>query len=455
MRPTGARLATIAAAIAVAVSLCAPAHAFAPASAPVDGSWYTNQDSLVALLAASPTVVGEMWDRPDSYEWIGSIPDGWSTTPYVNYGSYARFVSDLLDGSVPPVHVLMYDPELWDMQREPELQAGSMDPLRALTPIPERQHPIPFMRRFARLAHRTGYVVIEAPGLNLVDVPGGDCVHGPGETFVAAYLRCGLAGAAARYSDAIDVQFQSIQCDTALYASSVAAAAKQANAANPSAEVLSGLSAGWCRPTGDQLFAAHRAVAGFTVGHFLAIPSNVLGAVDFLARLTPVIVGDASFSPEDQVQMQAVTATWRVSWNATMQHSVTDRSGLDLFDSGLKGAGSVFRYRFAGAGTYTATDVATGHTGTISVPVRVSPASGGTTTTFVVTTSSSVAPAGYAYETQILRPGASGWVDWRFGISNPFVPDVGVGTYSFRAQLRRKSNGAASGWSPAASIVVA
>jgi hypothetical protein len=406
------------------------------------------------MMGASPTVAAEFWNRRDSFEWIGSIPDGWATTPYVNYGSYARFVSDLLDGTVPPVHVLMYDPELWDMEREPELQEGATDPLRALTPIIERQHPVEFMHKFGNLAHRFGYGVIEAPGLNLVNVPGGECVHGAGESFIAAYLRCGLAGAAAADSDAIDVQFQSIQCATSTYADDVAAAAKQANAANPSAAVLSGLSGGWCHPTGDQLFAAHQAVAGFTDGHFLAIPSNVLGVMDFLARLAPVIVDDPGYSPADQIQMQAMTASWRVSWNATVSHSVTDRSGLDLFDSGLRGKGYVFRYRFAGAGAYTATDVATGHTGTVSVPVTASPASGGTSTTFTVTTSSSAAPAGYAYETQILRPGATGWVHWRAGISNAFVPDAGVGTYSFRARLQRKSNGATSGWAPVASIAV-
>ena len=40
------------------------------------------------------------------------------------------------------------------------------------------------------------------------------------------------------------------------------------------------------------------------------------------------------------------------------------------------------------------------------------------------------------------------------GASATFVPDVGVGTYLFQARLRNSGNGAASGYSPAASIVV-
>jgi hypothetical protein len=431
-----------------------PSVGTVPASAPIYGSWYTNPVSVIAAEAGSPTLAAELFNRADSYDLYGSVPGGWSTTPYVNYGSYAGFSTDLAAHAVPPVHVVMYDPELWDRRDDvPELQIGFADPLRALTPIEEQQHPTVYMPKFARLAHRNGYFVIEAPGLNLMNVVGGDCVHGQGESDITAFLRCGIPAAAAAQSDAIDVQFQSEECQTSVYAADVAKAADQANQANPNAAVLSGLSTGWCHPTGDQLLAAYQAVGGSTSGHFFAIPSNVLAALDFFSLLAPVIVGDTGISPSEQIQMPGVTTCWRVSWNAKNQHSVTDRSGLGLFDSGLHKAGYVFRYTFEGAGTYTATDVATGDTGTVAVPGTVSPAFGLPDTTFIVTVATVQPPAGYVYEGQILRPGGD-WAEWGTGISASFVPDGGLGTYAFRARMVRKSTGAASGWSPPISIIV-
>ena len=65
------------------------------------------------MLRGSPTLAAQFFDRPGSEEWDGSIPEGWTTTPYVNYGSYARFMSDLGAGTAPDVGVLMYDPENW------------------------------------------------------------------------------------------------------------------------------------------------------------------------------------------------------------------------------------------------------------------------------------------------------------------------------------------------------
>jgi hypothetical protein len=425
------------------------------------GTWYTNPLSIQELVEAAPTVAAEALDRSGSFEWPEAIPDGWGTTPYVNYGSYERFHADAKNHTLPRVPVVMYDPELWDRPlgrgpiRIPELQQGAKDPSIIATPINEQQHPAAYMHRFAKLAHRHGYLEVNAPGLNLVSVPGGDCTQRGGESQVAAYLRCNLAGEAAVGADGVDVQLQSIQCKTDTYARDVATAARQARTANPGIEVLSGLSSGWCHPTGDQLYAAWHAVEDITAGHFIAIQLNVEGVANFLARLLPVIVGDPGFAPLHQVQAQGLRASWRVGWNAQGPHSISDRSGLALFDSGLHGAGFEFRHVFAGAGSYAVTDTATGDTGTISVPVTAEPPAGDEATHFVVQTSTASAPTGYVYETQIQRPGNDTWALWRTGQANSFVPDAGAGTYSFRGRLRRKANGAASGWSPVAAIDVA
>jgi hypothetical protein len=432
-----------------------------PRSSAADiGDWYTNPLSIQLLVEAAPTMAAEAFDRPASFEWPEAIPEGWATTPYVNYGSYERFHADAKNHTLPEVPVVMYDPERWDRPigqgptHIPELQQGAKGVSAIATPVNEQQHPAEYMRRFARLAHRHGYVEVNAPGLNLVSVPGGDCTQRGGESQVTAYLRCNLAGAAAAEADVIDVQLQSIQCKTDTYAHDVATVAWQARTANPDVEILSGLSSGWCHPTGDQLYAAWHAVEGVTGGHFIAIQANVEGVANFFARLLPVIVGDPAFSPPDQVQKQGLRASWRISWSAQEQHSITDRSGLALFDSGLHGAGFEFRHTFVGAGTYAATDTATGATGAISVPVTAEPPAGSQETRFVVQTSTEPAPTDYVYETQIQRPGEDGWSVWRTGAANSFVPDAGAGTYAFRGRLRRKTNGAACGWSPLATIDV-
>ena len=419
----------------------------------------------------APTVAAEFFDRTQSYGWIWAIPPGWSTTPYVNYGSYARFASDLQNGTVPHVHTLMYDPELWWVDRrtgspslhkggwfgggpaqpEHELQQGERDPGQIVTPLDEQQHPSAYLPKFVDLAHANGYSVIEAPGVNLVNVPGADCGRRDGEAVIAAYLRCGLARAAGT-ADAIDVQFQQEECNTSAYRRDVYAARRQAKAINQGIAVLSGLTTGWCHPSGDQIFAAEEAVRTFTDGHFLAIGNDAMPAVNFLSRLAPVIVGDPAFSPAPQQQGQTVIASWRISWNSHTDHSVTDETGLGLFDSGLQPPGTVFRHRFDGAGTYTATDKQTGSSGDIQVPILVWPAWGDVHRTFTVRAARSAAPPGYVYETEVQRPGSGTWSMWKTGNINGFVPDAGTGQYAFRSRLRRKSNNAVSGWSPAATI---
>src|SRR5262249_7945600 len=149
------------------------------------------------------------------------------------------------------------------------------------------------------------------------------CPRRDGEAVIAAYLRCGLARAAGT-ADAIDVQFQQEECNTAAYRRDVYAARRQAKAVNSGLAVLSGLTTGWCHPTGDQLYAAAEAVKDLTNGHFLAIGDLAIPAASFLSRLSPVVVGDPSFSPTPERQAQMVTASWRISWNSHVNHSVTD-----------------------------------------------------------------------------------------------------------------------------------
>ena len=84
----------------------------------------------------------------------------------------------------------------------------------------------------------------------------------------------------------------------------------------------------------------------------------------------------------------------------------------------------------------------------------VVPASGATSTSVSVTWASQPAPAGFAYDVQVQRPGGGEFTDLHTGTtaaSGAFTPDAGKGTYSFRARLVDVglSPVIATGWSSA------
>jgi len=148
-----------------------------------------------------------------------------------------------------------------------------------------------------------------------------------------------------------------------------------------------------------------------------------------------------------------------VSWGSlgAKAHSVTDRSGLGYFDSGFAP-----RYRirydlvFPAAGTYhyhcKDPHHASTMTGTVRVPVGRRPVSAhrGTQFTIFWGQKGKPAPPGYVFDVQIKRPGHTNFAPFRTGSTNPsahFTPQS-AGQFQFRARLRNKHNGKASGWSP-------
>jgi plastocyanin len=171
---------------------------------------------------------------------------------------------------------------------------------------------------------------------------------------------------------------------------------------------------------------------------------------DFVVQVT-----DAGFVPKNATVAQGDTVQW--DFVGALTHSVKDSSGMGLFSSGPMEPGEDWSFAFAGAGSYRYKDTFTGASGTIRVPTTVSPASGGLTTRFTVTWAASEAPAGFVFDTQILRPGAAGWVDWkvdRVTAAARFTADAGPGLYQFRARIENVTKARTSQWSPSASITV-
>ncbi len=171
-----------------------------------------------------------------------------------------------------------------------------------------------------------------------------------------------------------------------------------------------------------------------------------------------VTVGDNVFSPSTLT----VPAGTKVVWDfaGPSAHDVTDSSSLGLFASTSAGAGASFAYRYLSAGTYAFR--CTDHrkmTGSVTVPMSASVTSGTTSSQIALAWSRLTSvPAAYVVDVQILRPGARKWTTWRSNMqvgSSVFTPDAGAGNYSFKARLRKPSNGSASAWSPPLSITIA
>lgn len=166
---------------------------------------------------------------------------------------------------------------------------------------------------------------------------------------------------------------------------------------------------------------------------------------------------DSGFSPSSSTVGLGMSAAWSIPPSDISNHTITDDTGMGLFDSGVRPPGTSYVFRFTAAGTYAVIDRVTSQTGTISVTMEAFPRRGKVDTVFNIGWAAAPARPGFAFDVQILRPGSSDWADWMSGITlskSKFLADAGTGVYSFRAQLRNIDNGASSDWSPVASVTV-
>jgi len=192
-------------------------------------------------------------------------------------------------------------------------------------------------------------------------------------------------------------------------------------------------------------------------------PSNNAAEVDVTVTAEKgvqyVSVTDQGYDPQTVTAKPGQTVQWNFAdIGPGQQHTATDPTGMGLFDSGYRSYSvSTYRFRFAAAGKYKVHDQVGGFDGVVKVPMTVKPGAGGVTTGFKLTWSKSAPPSGFVFDVQVKRPGTTTWVFWKSDttlLNANFIPDGGVGTYHFRARLRRVSNAAASGWSGAKKIDV-
>jgi plastocyanin len=186
---------------------------------------------------------------------------------------------------------------------------------------------------------------------------------------------------------------------------------------------------------------------------FSEATGNKVGYVtDAIGHSTYAVIHDNATEPAGRTVHLGNNMRWIFA--GPNQHSVTDSTGMGLYDSGPLGPVSTFTYQFTAAGgfPYTSTVASDTTGGTIKVPLVV-PATGTQNTPFTVTWSTAL-PVGATMNVQVATPGGSfaTWQSATTALSGSYTPTAGPGVYQFEAQL--VSGGHTSGWSPIARVTV-
>jgi hypothetical protein len=201
----------------------------------------------------------------------------------------------------------------------------------------------------------------------------------------------------------------------------------------------------------------------FTVGtgtapgpSLLAVVANGIASAP-VSVMVPVRVLDTGFSPTAAQTVIGGAMTWVLPASDTNSHTITDGSGLGLFNSGIRAPGGSFSFTFPAAGTYVVSDPTNRKSSTVGLRVSATPTSGTSATSFTIRWANRALPAGYVEDVSIERPGRSTFAPWRTGrtgTSASFLPDAGKGTYRFVSRIRKTANGHQSLFSPAGAITV-
>jgi hypothetical protein len=220
-------------------------------------AWLLTRSALSQLLA--DPAAGDELRSSQVYEILqpGQRPlAGVTAKPVVTFASATALEDAVTGGQLPDgTYGVLYDPEAW-----------------SLTPVTEQRDPVGAATRAAAVAHAHGLRLIVTPALNLTTVLN----PGRQEPRWRQFLSLNLAGRLAGVADFLELQAQSLERDTATYASFVQGATSQASAANPRIIMLAGLST---NPPGapvdsQSLVTAIRATRSMVDGYWLNIPGQ-------------------------------------------------------------------------------------------------------------------------------------------------------------------------------------
>ncbi|MGF6888321.1 hypothetical protein ABIA39_003042 [Nocardia sp. GAS34] len=234
----------------------APATAARPASEV--GHWLITATAIQRLRGAGMSAADEAaaFDNPGTYL-TGDTGEAVTGLAHAvraqTFTSVAALRQALDAGRVgPQVRTIVYDNEDW-----------------SLTPPAEQRDPAAAEAQAADLAHAHHLLLIATPATTLTRA------LAPGQRGYPAYLSLGIAAAAAKVADVIDIQSQGAEADTATFTDFVRQATAQARQANPHVTVLAGLSTNpsGSQVTADQLKAAITATHTLVDGYWLNIPA--------------------------------------------------------------------------------------------------------------------------------------------------------------------------------------
>jgi virginiamycin B lyase len=200
--------------------------------------------------------------------------------------------------------------------------------------------------------------------------------------------------------------------------------------------------------------------SGITVGSdgniwFSETGKNKIGRLaDAPGHTSFVVVNDHGFAPVSQgipLSTGQNHTPVKVEWlfRGAKNHSVTDPTAMNLFDSGPQAPGTNFINTFATAGTFSYGS--TVGTDTMTGTIKVTPTAAKSGSNINVAVGTSI-PAGVSVDIFVEVPGSTSFVSAQnsFNTATTFqyTPTDGPGVYKF--QVRTNKNGAQSGFSPTA-----
>jgi acetyl esterase/lipase/plastocyanin len=172
-----------------------------------------------------------------------------------------------------------------------------------------------------------------------------------------------------------------------------------------------------------------------------------------------VSITDSGFDPTD---LSSVTPGSWVQWtnDGTKNHTVTDTSGMKLFDSGPIAPGHLFKQPFIASGVYGYTSSSDpSWSATVKVPVQATPKTVAPGNPYVVTWAAQAPPPGFGFDVQYKSPGASKWSGWQNGVTTmsatvATTSSTTEGGWGYRARAHQQSTGLTSQWSATTTVTV-
>jgi len=209
-------------------------------------------DSALGLLnpLMPQAELNHFFNQPGTFE-LGAgdlMPFATQTNVFRDYNAE---VAALQNGVGTGVGAVLYDPEHWQF-----------------TPLEQQKQPALYEGLAAQRAHAASLMAIESPALDLLANSG---AKGP---LWRQYLENDYAGEAAANADVVEIQAQSLELNPQQYMTFVEEAVAQARAANPSVDVIAGLSTYDSQGpvTSTELYHDAVGVIGVVNGFWLNVP---------------------------------------------------------------------------------------------------------------------------------------------------------------------------------------